>query len=69
MSRIFLNGDTDAELGVNNDDDCVAADCDVAGGGVDDEDRDVSNVADDCRLKNRFKNRRCLMLDGDMPRP
>ena len=71
MSRIFRNGETDAEFGVNdvNNDDVDICDGVVAGGGVDDEDRDVSKVADDWRLKKRFKNRRCFMLDGDMPRP
>ena len=49
VSRIFRNGETDAEFGVNdvNNDDVDICDGVVAGGGVDDEDRDVSKVADD----------------------
>ena len=50
VSRIFRNGETDAELGVSdvdNNDDVDICDDVVAGGGVDDEDRDVSKVADD----------------------
>jgi hypothetical protein len=63
VSKILRSGDVDdsepaAEPGSDVD------------GGDDGDDCDVSMLAaDDCRLRKRFRKRRCLMLDGEMPRP
>ena len=61
VSKIFLSGDVEF---VDSSEDGVE---DGAGG---DDERDISKLAaDDCRLRKRFRKRRCLMLDGDIPRP